>query len=64
MEQSTAKDGDSETPKEKESKYHRYYWANRDAINEKRHRRYYLKIHGLTNPPPLRPNLKVKHPSL
>jgi hypothetical protein len=44
-------------PKE-ESKYNRYYKNHKESIKEKAHLRYYLKVHGITNPPPRRQNIR------
>lgn len=49
--------------KEKEeSKYSRYYKTHRELIKEKAHLRYFLKVHGIVNPPPRRANLKRPTP--
>jgi hypothetical protein len=47
------------------TKHNRYYKSHKELMKEKAHRRYYLKVHGISEPPPRRPNLKVptQHPS-
>lgn len=53
--------------REQERAKHRRYYANhRDAIRLRAHQRYYQKVHGLAEAPPLRANmatlLRQTHP--
>jgi hypothetical protein len=40
-------------------RYRRFYDNHRDELRLKSHNRYYMKVHGMANAPPLRTNLKV-----
>lgn len=52
--------------RERERAKHRRYYANhRDAIRLRAHQRYYQKVHGLAEAPPLRANMvrvQTNHP--
>ena len=50
--------------RERERAKHRRYYANhRDTIRLRAHQRYYQKVHGLAEAPPLRANMvRQMHP--
>lgn len=43
-----------------ETKHTRYYKNHAELVKERAHKRYFLKVHGISEPPPRRPSMKVK----
>jgi hypothetical protein len=41
------------------AKHRRYYETHKDVLREKAHLRYFKNVHNMTNPPPLRSNMRV-----